>query len=605
MYLLLKVYILAFPLFFLSFTTETHEFNKLFLTYLFSLVFLLLFVLHSVAKKQIKLAYGLIPLSLLLIVGASLASTFSQSPQKLLSIGSPLTTGSWIAALCLYVIITGTDLSQRLHLMSLLVFDALVISVFAIGSYLHVIPNQFALPAGDLLTTFLFLASLSLYTLIYLLGRLKPFHVLAPKPYKGHVRPVLYLIALLVITGTTLWIGMRLFTDQKPFILPLTYGWKTLAETMKQPNRFLLGVGPGNFLSAYSIGKPIEVNTTSFWNATFISSSSFFFTLWNENGVIAAIGYILIAVSAIKGLLGRKNLLFAIPFFFLYCVGLFLPSSQVLFITFLVLLGFSQPVSFPVIPLTNFHWLRPILFICTIGWVCIILYMLAHVYVADIYFRRSLDSLSSNNPQLSYMEETKALQLNPQHDGYHRAFSQLNLLIAGNIWKQADLTDEQKTIATALTRQSVEHAKIALALYPNPINWDNLAETYTTLLTSTEGSYDWAVASYQEKIKLDPYNPANRVLLAQLYISQNQFPQATNLLQQAIDLKPDYVNAHYNLAMVLKEEHKYPQAYRHIQTALSFTPQSSSEREILQNEIEQVKQLLPVSTSIPTAIPNE
>jgi len=71
------------------------------------------------------------------------------------------------------------------------------------------------------------------------------------------------------------------------------------------------------------------------------------------------------------------------------------------------------------------------------------------------------------------------------------------------------------------------------------------------------------------KVIIEPYNPQLRVLLANAYFDDGQKYEAKRLLLEALQLDPDYAEAHCNLAVILhvqgydrEAEHHYEEALR-------------------------------------------
>lgn len=71
------------------------------------------------------------------------------------------------------------------------------------------------------------------------------------------------------------------------------------------------------------------------------------------------------------------------------------------------------------------------------------------------------------------------------------------------------------------------------------------------------------------KVTIEPYNPQLRVLLANAYFEDGRKYEAKRLLLEALQLDPDYAEAHCNLAVILhvqgydrEAEHHYEEALR-------------------------------------------
>jgi len=79
-------------------------------------------------------------------------------------------------------------------------------------------------------------------------------------------------------------------------------------------------------------------------------------------------------------------------------------------------------------------------------------------------------------------------------------------------------------------------------------NWQTLAGVYRQIVNVAENAPVWAVSAYQQSIVLDPRNPLLRLDLGGIYYLFENFDEAQKLFEQAVSLKPDWANAHYNLA---------------------------------------------------------
>lgn len=171
--------------------------------------------------------------------------------------------------------------------------------------------------------------------------------------------------------------------------------------------------------------------------------------------------------------------------------------------------------------------------------------------MAEYYFKKSLDGVASNSLQQLYENQVKALQYNNANEEFHRQFAQTNLLVANNIAakEQDALTDQDRqTIAQAIQAAIVE-AKTAVSLNPLKVtNWQTLSGVYRQIVNVAENAPVWAVSAYQQAIVLDPRNPVLRLDLGGIYYLFQNYDEAQKMFEQAVSLKPDWANAHFNLA---------------------------------------------------------
>jgi Tfp pilus assembly protein PilF len=76
------------------------------------------------------------------------------------------------------------------------------------------------------------------------------------------------------------------------------------------------------------------------------------------------------------------------------------------------------------------------------------------------------------------------------------------------------------------------------------------AYTNLALIDYKQKNYDQAFRLIEIAISINPQQAAAFHLRAQLYLQQGKIKLARDDYQRAIRLKPDYINAHYNLALL-------------------------------------------------------
>ena len=212
-------------------------------------------------------------------------------------------------------------------------------------------------------------------------------------------------------------------------------------------------------------------------------------------------------------------------------------------------------------------------------------YLLARAYLAEFYFKKSL---AVKNVKEIYDYQRLAIITNPFIERFRLSFSQTNLLIANSLAIKVNTPEvepnlhdntsgvnelsaqDRQTISKAI-QAAIEEAKAAVRLNEKrAANWENLAMVYRHLLNTADGADAWAISSYQRAIVLDPQNPKYRLDLGGVYYTLKNYDQAQRLFEQAASLKPDWPNAHYNLAWALFQKEDYQRAISEMQTVLSL-----------------------------------
>ena len=227
-------------------------------------------------------------------------------------------------------------------------------------------------------------------------------------------------------------------------------------------------------------------------------------------------------------------------------------------------------------------------------------YFLTTTYYAEILYRKSLNALAGNNVQGLYNDMRQAIAFNPFIEKYRVNFSQVNLLIANNVAAKANdkyqLTDQDRQTISQAIQTAISEAKAGVTLNSQKSNnWENLAYIYKNIINIAQDADSWTVAAYQRAIALDPQNPTYKLNFGGVYYSFNNFEMATNLFQQAIALKPDWANAHYNLAWSNFNKQNYQSAAAEMQNVLYLlNPQKDKiDYDKAQKDLEEFKKKLP------------
>ncbi len=232
-----------------------------------------------------------------------------------------------------------------------------------------------------------------------------------------------------------------------------------------------------------------------------------------------------------------------------------------------------------------FFYLIPLLLIVSVA---ITSYLIGRSYLAEFYFKKSLAALAKKNIKETYDNQRLAIIANPFIERFRISFSQTNLLIANSTAQKAaqqpnnqQLTinnkysdvlssQDRQTISQAI-QAAIEEGKAVVRLNDQKAsNWENLASIYRNLINTAEGADTWAISSYQRALVLDPQNAKYRVDLGGVYYLLKNYGEARRLFEQATVLKPDWPNAHYNLAWAYFQKGNYKKAISSMQTVISL-----------------------------------
>jgi tetratricopeptide (TPR) repeat protein len=623
-YLFTLIFVFAFPFFSLPFTSEFYDYNKMFLLVFFSLFLIILQSINVVRKKRIEIIGSSYGTYLFLIACFAVISTIFQSPNFASALTTPLGTSTLICGFLLY--------SSLVHLIKdnntdeiygALAVSTQIISFYVLLLYFGFIPNNPITPTGTILSAAIFLLIIIITLTVKLTESFtdKPKHehnnqkdnsmsIIFGKKKKlmENYLSIVYTFSLVMSVTAFSLVVYHLFSDQQPILLPFSFSWTIFVETLKNFKTLFMGVGPSNFITAFTLTKPVSINYTPFWTITFTSSSSFLLTLATETGIFAAISYMLCLVTAFKNMKTKSNLVIPfIPVIIALVFQIFFPSSMTIYILTIILMSTTAPKKqLFEIDLTNLGLSSLIMIIPSLVIYAAFLYFGGKTYLAEVYYKKSLDAGLVNKTTEVYNYQTQAIAQNPFNDRYHVALSQSSFLIANNLASKKNLTKEEESNINKLIQQSINESRNAVILNrTNIVNWDNLARTYGSLISYAKGADSWTIQTYQQKIILDPNNPNNWLNLGGIFYGFNKYPEAENNFRQAVKLKNNLANAHYNLALALLQQKKYEGAYQEFTLLKSLLKDSTNEMNIINNSLSQLSRFYHPDDATSSALLNK
>jgi len=614
---ILNAVIFLFPFFFLPITQDIFLFNKL---YLLATAIILLFlssIIQLIVEK--KLVWQNLPsdkavILFLLTVALSIIVISPNKVQAALNINNGLLVFLSLTFLYFYLSRTLTLKIFGLPLLIGSLITSIITVIFFFKPFANAdlpqslvfLKNPYLTPIGGQIELVVWFAFLSVYLLLKIINENKNAQI---------SNSIIFFYLNFVINLTTLSITIyTLFKPDSPFVLPpFNLSWYAAVEVLKQPLNALFGAGVDNFAAVFTQVKNITYNQSPLWTiASFPVSRSAILHLLTELGVLGLLGFSLIVYSLwyqIKEHTDKKVLLLTL----LAILFLFPPSliSWFLFFIFAAFINKEKAKQAPVYQL-NLAPFPPLVYGLALLWLAITgvsSYLLGRAYLAEYYFKKSLDGLVKNDAKMVYDNNRLAFITNPYIERFRLQFSQVNLTIANNILQNAlekqnkqkdnqnnQLSEDDKQNLYQAIQAAINEGKAAVALNPQKAqNWENLASIYRSIINISQQADLWAISSYQRAIVLDPQNPFYRLSLGGLYYSLNNFEEAGKLFEQAIALKPDWPNAHYNLAWADYQRGNYKRAVSEMENTLSLLDpkKNKGDYEKAKQELEEFKEKLP------------
>lgn len=581
---LLAFTVFLFPLFFVPFLTNWFDPVKPVLLLVLDLAIIIFFLARASLIKKITLTRSPFDLPILLLPVITIISAWLTVNRT----QSLLAESVFYLGLALLFFAVTTVVSEEKRIVNLIrafLFSGALLSLSSIFQAIIFnfpqIPNFVLLsvnPTGSPVTQLAFLAVIFPLILGLYLEKKNWLHK----------------ILLTVILVGILFGGYNLLKGGVTLLPPAT-GWKIATGVLgESPLRAIFGAGAGNFIDAYTAYKPASVNLTPYWNLRFLAGANYYLYLLTIFGLAGLAVFLWLNGKLL--FLTRKRLdladtsplekgLFA-GLILALVIMLVIPGPQTVLVEFFVILSLliahfrllDNPLLAreQVINLPENVLLRSILPLIVVGAGIYFLRFPVKSLLASYYFTQSQIAAAQNLGVQTYNLQIQAINADPTNDSYHAVYAQTNLALANSLAAQggtnsAQLTDQQKQAVTQLVQQAIREGRNAVALAPNrAANWENLFLIYRSLINFAQGADQWALASINQAINLDPVNPQLKLELGGLYFAGQNYQLAAREFALAANLKPDLANSHYNLAQALKNLKLNDQATTELQTVANL-----------------------------------
>lgn len=604
---------LAFlPLFPNFFTTA-----KLIVLTVGTALLLLLKTIKMLVNKKLELNFSKFDFPLFLIALSYLLSGIMRTPNKMEAFFLPGTATLVLASFLFYFLTNQFKKTDKLTLKIFLALSGVFVSLISLLSMSKVLANVPNLPEYIKSTMFTTLGgnlSVAVFlgiVLVLSVGVLK------------HQKDILSKASFSVLVGiVTLGLLANIYVilpgkPAAPKFASTGIYWSVAVDSMKVSP--ILGIGSGNYVTAFNRFRPIEYNTTELWDIKFASAKSFLLTMMTEAGLLAATGFILIMILVWRQFSDNfsqmregkwkvaENADIASVITAVILLSLFPSTPTLVMIFFLVFSFAAKPTKItlhlsaqkPDEKVQNAIAERVPAILVAIPILTLLFfygYYAVTTVSAESTYKKSLDALAQNDGQKTYELMQSAIARNPSVDRYHASLSQVTFAIANSISANAqenktELTDEQKQTVSTLIQQSINEAKTAVSFNPARAgNWEILGGIYRDVMSFADGADEFAIQAYSQAVALNPISPIPRVSLGGIYYALGNYDSAIDVFKVAVIAKPDFANARYNLAIAYREKGETEKAKLEMTNVLSLLETDSKDYELVQKELEELEE---------------
>ncbi len=373
----------------------------------------------------------------------------------------------------------------------------------------------------------------------------------------------------------------------KEIQLPFSVSWKVSVSSFRDAP--FIGTGPSTYLFNFTTYKPAEFNALNVWSFNFDTAYNEFLQILGTLGVLGLLSLIVICLlilnAARKNLMGsseehQDHLLMSgaalsglLGIVLLLVHSTTLVSFVVTLFMFAVLMVSQKSIREKAMELSlglkattsgsQFDLFPVIIFIVYVIAVSPILYKGYNTILADYYHRLALTQASKSGT-LTYKYLQQAETLNKEIDLYRVDLAQTNFALANAIAIQkgptkenpkGSLTDQDKKNIQQLLSQAINEGRVSVVLSPRSSrNYEVLGAIYRNITGVAQNALAFSLDSYGKAIQRDPLNPALRISVGGIYYSVKNYDLAIRFFTDAANLKPDYANAYFNLAIALREK---------------------------------------------------
>ena len=594
------------PLLFIPYIVNPLVNSKLALFLSFAFINALAFIVYSLKKKSWEfintpLTLPLVGFAILVII-SSLVS--HQYPSKqLLGMGGVYL--SFVSIVLLMPALLKTKFSRWFILSNNVA--ALILSILTIfqlfGFGIAPLINRFSIL--ELPNTLAFSLSGAAFITVQFLSIILLSNVFDQKNWKNSIFLKITTAIIAVALGINIWAilpeGEANFQS-----LSLTASATIAKDSLTFTKNALFGYGPDSYGNAYNILKPVWINGLNYWQFTFDSAFNLPLTIIVSVGSIAFLIYLLFFLKTLMVLKKSND---QEPFLKAFIFGaliwqFFAPVNLVMLALLAIALAFFinshqdqyRKVSFNVQQTSDFSnhnklmKMRQNVFVTSnlalFGLVVLGFYVSIKTFIAYHILYKINASVTKNEIAEAYDYHKDAKNFAPQIDMIRRSYSLINLQIAIALSNKADITPVEQEQVLQLVNQAIREAKAATVLDPyNYQNWSFLAQIYMQLLDTTDQAMQEAFNSLAEAAMYNPNNPEIRLVLGQLFLNTKKPTEAINFFNQAIERKPDFFIAYYDLAQAFKANNQLEEAKSALINAMNLLAKDSEDYKIVDEEL--------------------
>jgi tetratricopeptide (TPR) repeat protein len=569
---------------------------------------LLFWVARTITSGSFSFKIGKFDLAVFLVMLSYVVSTIFRTQNKAEAFFLPGTTTFLLASAVLYYLINQLDKRSKSGVIYSLLLSSVLLSVSILFTEVGFWTKIPQLPAFVKDPGFNAFGS-NLPALIYMISTFILSFTLIFKENDAIRKLFIGVSAAVILLGGIILAKNALpGKSQAIQLADFQTSWAVGIETLKQSP--ILGIGPGNYLTAFNMFRPTSYNQTPLWLVRFTTARNFYLTTLTETGFIGLFAFAVLFIAiyrvlrnglrfSIEGaqvvsLIEKLSLTSLLVLFFLFPAT---PNIVTLLFVFLALLSSSEEKSVNMV--TSSKAAGVLISLPVVIGVVLLGYFGLKAIRAESMFQQAILAIADNNAQTTYNNMQSAITEYNRVDRYHASLAQVDMALATSIANKKNITDADKTTVTQLVQQAINEGKATVALNPQRSgNWEVLAQIYRSIMPFAQGADQFAIQTYTQAVALDPTNPNLRIALGGVYYALGNFDNAIDAFKLAALAKPDLANAHYNLAIAYREKKEYDNAITEMNNVLALVDKKSQDYTLAQNVLADLQKNKPSSAKV-------
>jgi len=360
--------------------------------------------------------------------------------------------------------------------------------------------------------------------------------------------------------------------------------WKGAVEIWRHYPIF--GTGPETFAYSYYWFRPREHNDVSEWDFLYNKAHNEYLNLAATTGTVGLVSYLLLIiwylVSSIK-YQGILNTAFLAGYASILVTNFFgfsvVPVSLLFFLLPAISVVSNSPQKENKISLEKLKVWQLAVVVLILYSAFYLLYSVSSYWYADTQFASAEKLSKAGQYDFAFNNLQLAVKSKPQEPIYHDA-------LAGATGNLAVLADEQEnaTLSGQLVEIAISESDTALKISPYHLNfWKNRVKLLYQLAKIDPQCYQEILPSLLQASQLAPTDAKIKYNLALIYASENQINLTVETLEESVQLKPNYEDARYALALFYEQQGRKDDAQKQLEYILeNINPQSEKAKEKLE-----------------------